>query len=490
MLILALNSFQALNPKRFLLFFSLGFWPFLGFSQSGGQPVGSKYIRIQKVIIEGLKKTRPKIVRRELSLLEDSVIAVNDTAEAIKWQENRVWNTRLFTLTKVNLIPAFQYQLVPDTLVCDLHIRAIERWYLFPIPIFELADRSFNEWWYNQNRSLSRVNYGIRLYRYNLTGNNDPLKFTFQLGFLRRFDLNYQLPYFDKKQRHGFKLNFSHSTNLGVAIQSVGNKQDFVQDNKTRGRIRNTVGLGYSFRKNFYAVHNAELKWCRNRISDTLSEINPNYFGEGRKTQRYFEFSYDYTLDKRDHRNYPLHGYLAEIEFEQVGLLPTDAVKITALRMAFAKYFELTKSLFWACRTELMTSVPAKQPYYNIKALGFGERYVRGYDRNVIEGTQAVLFKSAFRKRLVSFSVDYRKILPISSIAVVPITIYLKANTDMGFMHNPFVTPANRPLTNDLLLGGGPGLDIVTYYDVVWRLEYSFNRQGGNGFFVSFRTDL
>ncbi len=474
-----------------ILFLVSGLWFGIDASaQDVGTPPGSRFIKIRKVLIVGLKKTRPAIVRRELNLLEDTIISVTDSAESVKWQENRVWNTRLFTQTKAYLTPAFQYYSAPDTLICDLNIRVIERWYLFPIPIFELADRSFNEWWYNQNRSLSRVNYGLRLYRFNLTGNNDPLKFTFQLGFLRRFDLNYQLPYFDKKQRHGFKLNFSHSTNLGVAVQSENNKQDFVQDDKTGGRIRNTFGVGYTFRKNFYAVHNAELNWCRNRISDTLAGINPNYFGNGRKTQRYFQFLYRYTLDKRDQRNYPLHGYLAEIELDQLGILASDALRMTALRLSFAKYFELNKSLFWAFRSEIMSSVPARQPYYNIRALGFGERYVRGYDRNVIEGTQAILFKSALRQRLISFSVDYRKIIPVSSLAMVPVTVYLKWNTDMGIMHNPFVTPLNRPLTNTLLLGGGPGLDIVTYYDVVWRLEYSFNRQGGNGFFVSFRTDL
>jgi hypothetical protein len=39
-------------------------------------------------------------------------------------------------------------------------------------------------------------------------------------------------------------------------------------------------------------------------------------------------------------------------------------------------------------------------------------------------------------------------------------------------------------LGNALLFGYGAGVDIVTYYDVVVRFEYTFNRRGENGFFL------
>jgi hypothetical protein len=43
-----------------------------------------------------------------------------------------------------------------------------ERWYTFPVPIFELSDRNFNEWWQNYNHDFRRVNYGLRLYQVQL----------------------------------------------------------------------------------------------------------------------------------------------------------------------------------------------------------------------------------------------------------------------------------------------------------------------------------
>jgi len=41
-------------------------------------------------------------------------------------------------------------------------------------------------------------------------------------------------------------------------------------------------------------------------------------------------------------------------------------------------------------------------------------------------------------------------------------------------------------LANQLIWGTGLGLDFVTYYDVVIRLEAAMNKQKKSGFFISF----
>jgi hypothetical protein len=45
-------------------------------------------------------------------------------------------------------------------------------------------------------------------------------------------------------------------------------------------------------------------------------------------------------------------------------------------------------------------------------------------------------------------------------------------------------------LQNSLLLGYGAGLDFVTYYDVVLRLEFSVNLKNETGFFLHFRAPI
>jgi len=51
-----------------------------------------------------------------------------------------------------------------------------ERWYTFPEPQFELADRNFNVWWNEQDHDFDRTEYGVDLLCYNFTGNYDLLE--------------------------------------------------------------------------------------------------------------------------------------------------------------------------------------------------------------------------------------------------------------------------------------------------------------------------
>ena len=50
-----------------------------------------------------------------------------------------------------------------------------EKWYIWPIPTIEFADRNFNIW-ADSSFDPSRTNYGLYLFTYNLFGLNHTLK--------------------------------------------------------------------------------------------------------------------------------------------------------------------------------------------------------------------------------------------------------------------------------------------------------------------------
>jgi hypothetical protein len=52
----------------------------------------------------------------------------------------------------------------------DVLVDVKERWYIFPVPYFKPVDRNLNQWIVEQNASLDRVNYGIKLMYNNVTG--------------------------------------------------------------------------------------------------------------------------------------------------------------------------------------------------------------------------------------------------------------------------------------------------------------------------------
>jgi len=66
---------------------------------------------------------------------------------------------------------------------------------------------------------------------------------------------------------------------------------------------------------------------------------------------------------------------------------------------------------------------------------------------------------------------------------------YLNVFADFGYVSDNRNINTN-PLSNQLLPGYGVGLDFVTYYDFVLRVEYSFNKMGESGFFISFMPSI
>ncbi len=138
-----------------------------------------RFLRINRIFIIGNRITKESIILRELSFKTGDIVYSEDLPGILEVDKKKLINTRLFNQVDIRTL-----ELQPDKI--DLLIDINERWYTFPTVIFELADRNFNEWWENYNRDFNRVNYGVRLYQYNMRGRNETLRFTAQLGFQRK----------------------------------------------------------------------------------------------------------------------------------------------------------------------------------------------------------------------------------------------------------------------------------------------------------------
>ena len=58
---------------------------------------------------------------------------------------------------------------------------------------------------------------------------------------------------------------------------------------------------------------------------------------------------------------------------------------------------------------------------------------------------------------------------------------------DAGYVHNEFPDPTNT-MVNNWQYSAGVGLDFVTYYDQVFRINYAINRHGEHGLFFHLET--
>jgi len=124
---------------------------------------------IADIYIVGNKKTKPYIIEREIPFKIGNAILLSELPEKMELARQQLMNTALFIDVEVKL----------DRQVDDLafiKVTVKERWYLFPLPYFKIVARNFNEWWTDYNRSLSRVNYGLKFSQNNFSGRNDNLR--------------------------------------------------------------------------------------------------------------------------------------------------------------------------------------------------------------------------------------------------------------------------------------------------------------------------
>ena len=124
--------------------------------------------------------------------------------------------------------------------------------------------------------------------------------------------------------------------------------------------------------------------------------------------------------------------------------------------------------------------LPFDQPYFNQRALGYGELYLRGLEYYVIDGVASAVAKYTVKKKLLSFKVPVP--FNIRVLPNIPFTFFAKTYADVGYsyLRKQFDTKLN----NRLLYTGGFGIDILTVYGININLEYSFNQLGENGIFL------
>jgi outer membrane protein assembly factor BamA len=444
----------------------------------------NRIVTINRRLIIGNKVTREQIISRELSLKTGDTISTRRIDNVLLLDQRKIYNLRLFNTVTIQWLELSEDQV-------DLLIEVNERWYTFPVPIFELSDRNFNEWWQNYNHDLNRVNYGLRLYQYNFRGRNETLRFTAQFGFTRRFELSYRIPYIDRQQRHGLIFDFNYSEPKNLAYYTSDHKLEFLEEQKTL-KVASGFGVTYTFRRSFYETHSFSLNYQNNHVIDTIAYLNPNYYKDGALQQQYSSITYAFNSEHRDVIAYPLKGYQITAFAQRTGLLIDSDVQQWEVNLTYSKYIDLGRSYYFSNFSSAYVSTPQEQPYSFFSALGYRKQLVKGYEVYVIEGPNFFLNKTTLRKRILSRTWQLDG-MPIEQFRYFPLAIYLKGYFDIGYVQNyPYYEnlKINDRLSNRMLIGTGAGMDIVTAYDAVIRLEYTFTREKTHGFFFHLKKEF
>lgn len=443
-----------------------------------------RFVLINRVFIIGNRLTRDQIIMRELSLKPGDLIFNLDLPEVLDLDKKKLINTRLFNTVEIRTMELEENKV-------DLLIDLNERWYTFPSPIFELSDRNFNDWWQNYDHDFNRVNYGLRLYQFNMRGRNETLRFIAQFGFLRRFELMYRFPYIDKGQKHGLSIDLGFHETKNLAYQTSDHKYVFAESDQIL-RNERRAGITYSYRRSFYKTHSLNVSYRNMHVNEIVIDSNANYIHGELLGQEYPSVSYQFNSDHRDVGAYPLKGNQFLFFISHNGLGISEDLNNFETSILYSKYFDLKKEFYLSNNAVAYYSKPENIPYVNFGVLGQRKQFVRGYELYVVEGPWYLLNKTTFKKLI--FHRDYHWAhMPARQFRYVPVSIYLKTYADMAYVKNYSYYEErglNTRLSNNLLFGTGFGLDVVGFYDIVLRFEYSFNGEGEQGFFFHVKKEF
>ncbi len=439
---------------------------------------------IGAIIIKDNKVTNEKVILRELLFRTGDTILGSQLDNIMRLSELNLVNTTLFNFVTIEFLEGQQ----EGTL--DVEVRVTERWYIWPIPAVKLSDRNFNVWW--ETRDLRRLSYGLNLEWMNFRGRRETLIAGFMAGYNEMLLLEYRIPYLNRKKTLGLGFGGFINRNRQLPYMTVENKQVFIRDNDDYVRRDVHAFVQFLYRQGIYNSHLFELKYDKHLFSDTLHSLNP-YYSDGEDMNQYFTLYYKYKSDYRDYRPYPLSGHYFDLEVFKYGLgfFGENSLDFMYIKSAFRKYWKINRRFYYAFGLSAKFSNGGRQPYYNVRGIGYGRDLVRSYEYYLVDGQHFIIWKNNLKFALLPRRDTDIGFIKSQKFSRIHYAFYLNLIFDLGFVSNEqFYGDHGNRLENELLLGYGLGLDFVTYYDIVIRMEISVNRAGEPGFFLHFMAPI
>ncbi len=425
-------------------------------------------LQVKGIFIIGNEKTHTSIIRRELTLQEGQSVKRGEIEDILKKDKQKIFNLALFQTVEIKKLETRNKQI-------DLFIKVEERWYLFPSPFVRPVDRNLADWVFNRGFDLTRVNYGLNLLHFNVRGRNEKLKLNAQFGFSRKFSLQYIIPYINRNQKQGIAFSINYSQLKTIKYNTIDHVPQEIRSDKVLGEIF-SPSITYTIRNAFFNTHAITADYNKTTLADTVNVLNEEYIRGVTNKQEYFRLTYSFVRDLRDYRSYPLDGFYLGFRLDRLGIgIFENTPNQWRGVVEFSNYEDFGDGWYIASSITSLVSSVNNQNYVNYNRLGFYRQLIRGLERDVIETPIFVLQKNDLKKQLIKGSFDVSNISPVKQFSKVPYAFYAKVFFDHGWSKSYPNFDGSDRLADKYLYSAGVGVDFVGAYDLVLRLEYSYN---------------
>jgi outer membrane protein assembly factor BamA len=461
------------------------------------------FVKISQIEVTGNERTKEKIIIRELDfhpldslatyergaasaiLFGQKRFSRKDSSELVmrmKYSRENIINTKLFLEVDLYLeqIEGADYK---------LRIDVNERWYFWAFPIIQLDYPNFNDWL--QDPDLHMLTMGLFTSHNNLWGLGHQAAFKGFLGSSQGAGLGYLIPWIGNGQKIGLLLGAAYKKSAVIEYGSLDNERQIIFE---QGSMQN-----YSFlttlttRPGLYNYSKVRISANHIQISDSLitltqDESLASFLPEGQQSVDFVSLYIEYKYDSRNSHTYPLHGNYLKGFVKKIGMgILSHDVDYFYYGVDMHFYQEISERWYTAEMFKFVTSSSENIPYFFKRNLTSTEDFIRGYDYYALRGDEMYYFRSNLKYNFVKPNVmkARKEKHKDSKFRNVPYAFYLNLIADAAYMKDNFYGDYN-PQNNKMLLSWGLGVDVVSYYDMVFRFEYVFTNINSHGFFFGF----
>ena len=297
-------------------------------------------ITVSTIVLSGNAKTQNDIIVRELSFEKNVSYTTADLDKRIEKSKENLINLKLFNFVTINK--------TEDKDSTEITIDVIEKWYIWPFPVFEISERNFNTWWKefaaNNYSDFSRLNYGVSFNWENFRGRNELLKLKIRKGFKEHYLLSYEVPYFNKNKTIGFNTNLQFFRRKKTHFSTEENKLNYFES-ETFNSIDYDLNTEVIYRKSFRQKHKLKFTYLHSAITDSIAKLNPNYLSNNLSNASIYSLRYIFEYENRDYNAYPLHGYALNFGAKKY-LSATNNIKHFEFTTKLEKYIEPYKRIY------------------------------------------------------------------------------------------------------------------------------------------------
>lgn len=423
---------------------------------------------VGSIQIEGNKLTKSEIVLREIPLNQGQVISGDSISLAIEQIKRNLLNTSLFNYVTVDT--SLSNGFIHFTILLE------ERWFLWPYPIFEQADRNLPA--YFNNKEWDRINYGFYVVRYNFRGRKEIIKAKIRLGYKEQYALYYEKPYLNKSKTLGLIADFSWFQQKEVLYRIEKNKPLYTEgENYLRKEIRVFASLLY--RPDLYQRFKLTVGYNLLQVADTVLGLNHRYLLRKSPDVQYL-LNLEGTHDKRDSWVYPLRGYFLQAGISAI--TNPDGNTYGYFNGKAQAYLCLGQRHFIQITSEL-AGISEREPSFT-RSLALGtDQFVRGFEYYLMTGYSYYILKPGYKFQVMKKKVFHFDWLNAPSFDKIHLSAFLSVFSDFGYIWAQDYHEQNN-YCNRHLKSAGVGFDLVSYYDKVLRLEYTINNFGFKAFYI------